>query len=100
MDFATRIALITSLRLSKKASDTSEMKLLLKICKDRPIEEMQEMENEDIMKCLSSDLKDFIFGNTSALPPSVMENEDEDNDSRVNAAIYRRVLPLALGQRY
>ena len=78
MDFANRIALITSLRFSIKAGNTSQVKLLLKICKDRPSEEMKEIENEDIMKYLPSDLKDFILGKKSTLPSGILENDDED----------------------
>ena len=77
MDYTTRIALITVLRLSRKSGKTSRMKLLLKICEDRPTEELKEIENEDILKCLPSDLKDFILGKTSIPPSDILENDDE-----------------------
>ena len=60
MNYDARKNLVKSLRVSRKLEDAQKSKILLKICRDRSINEMEEIEAEDEVQCLPSDIKENL----------------------------------------
>ena len=72
MNLEERKSLIKAVRVSRKLGDTTKSKILLKICSERSDSEIEEILDEDEVKCLPSDIKDFILRKTSTLPDDIL----------------------------
>ena len=72
MNYDARKNLVKSLRVSRKLEDAQKSKILLKICRDRSVEEMEEIDAEDEVQCLPSDIKDCILKKTSSPPDNIL----------------------------
>ena len=72
MTVTDRKKMIKALRLSLKLDNKEKMKILVKICRDRSAEEMEEVENEDEVRCLTGNIKDFILKKTSVPPENLL----------------------------
>ena len=72
MNYKARMSLIKAVRVSRKLEDTLKLKSLLKICSGRSEKEIKEIHHEDEVKCLPSDIKDFILKKTPKLPDDIL----------------------------